>query len=319
MAAEHDQAYKLLFSHPAMVADLLKGYLAREWIGELDLERLESIPESHLSDDLRERHNDCIWRLPWRDPAGGAEVWLYIYLMLEFQSTIDPTMPVRILSYLGLLYQDLLRAKEVQPDDLPPVLPVVLYNGRPRWQVPNQIADCIRRYPAALEPYIPQVQYLFLDEGRMVTSPQWEERNLAAVVFRAEQQATPEGLEAIGAALDAWLDREEQASLRQALELWLTRSVVPARLPGVALPDTIRLSEVAMLGERLKAWADERVVEGEARGEARGEAHGLITMVRSLVSKGLMTVDQGREQIQTLIDAGEIPRTAGEAALDQLG
>jgi len=40
-------------------------------------------------------------------------------------------MAVRILTYLGLLYQDLLQTKKIRPDEkLPPVLPIVLYNGK---------------------------------------------------------------------------------------------------------------------------------------------------------------------------------------------
>jgi hypothetical protein len=30
-------------------------------------------------------------------------------LLLEFQSTVDPFMAVRLLTYLGLLYQDLIK------------------------------------------------------------------------------------------------------------------------------------------------------------------------------------------------------------------
>jgi len=308
----HDAAYKLLFSHPAMVADLLKGFLAREWVGELDLTRLEAIAETHLSDDLRERRNDCIWRVPWKDPSGGDPVWLYVYLLLEFQSDLDHSMPVRMLTYLGLLYQDLIRAKEVKPTALPPVLPVVLYNGQKRWTAAVQFADMVPRFPAALEPYIPRVQYLFLDEGRMTTSPQWEERNLAAAVFRIEQDATPDGIQAVAEALDVWLDRDEQASLRRALETWLVQSVLPARLPGADLPDTLELSEVrAMLGERLRTWGEEQKTEGEI--------HALVTLMRHQVKAGLLTVDQAREQIQALVAAGEIPEEAGRAALDQLG
>ncbi len=39
-------------------------------------------------------------------------------------------MPVRIMTYLGLLYQDLRTSAAIAPDaPLPPVLPMVLYNG----------------------------------------------------------------------------------------------------------------------------------------------------------------------------------------------
>lgn len=317
----HDAAYKLLFSHPAMVADLLRGFLAEEWCGELDLDGLEAVAESHLSDDLRERRNDCIWRIPWRDPDNDNEpVWLYIYLLLEFQSRPDPTMPVRMLTYLGLLYQDLIRAREVQPQALPPVLPVVLYNGQPEWRTPVQMAKLIPRYPAAMDPLIPRMQYVLLDEGRMAISRQYEERNLAAAVFRIEQHATPEGIQAVADALNAWLDHDDQAPLRSALETWLVQSVVPASLPGVELPAIVRLGEVrAMLGERLRSWGEGQRLEGRQEGRQEGECHALVTLIRHQVDAGLLTIDQAREQIRALMADGDIPLTAGERALEQLG
>ena len=87
----HDAACKLLFSFPAMVRDLLAGFFPREWVEELDLSTLERWPENPVSDDLRQRHQDRVWRVRCCDR------WLYVLVMLEFQSTIDHTMAVRIL------------------------------------------------------------------------------------------------------------------------------------------------------------------------------------------------------------------------------
>ena len=87
----HDAACKLLFSFPAMVRGLLAGFFPREWVEELDLSTLERWPENPVSDDLRQRHQDRVWRVRCCDR------WLYVLVMLEFQSTIDHTMAVRIL------------------------------------------------------------------------------------------------------------------------------------------------------------------------------------------------------------------------------
>ncbi|QWF72539.1 Rpn family recombination-promoting nuclease/putative transposase [Methylomonas paludis] len=38
---------------------------------------------------------------------------MYVYLLLEFQSSIDHFMAVRILGYLALLYQDLIRSEKL--------------------------------------------------------------------------------------------------------------------------------------------------------------------------------------------------------------
>src|SRR3954451_9752834 len=118
---DHDQGYKLLFSHREMVADLLRGFVREDWVQGLDFTTLEKVVASFVADDLREREDDLIWRVRFR------EGWLYVYLLLEFQSTVERFMAVRVATYLGLLYQDLIRTGQLTDRGLlPPVLPIVL-------------------------------------------------------------------------------------------------------------------------------------------------------------------------------------------------
>src|SRR5437763_10299890 len=87
--AEHDRSYKRLFSHPAAVEELLRGFLREEWVERLDFSTLERVSGSFVSDKLRERHTDLIWRLRLED---GEQGWFFVYALLEFQSTPDPFM-----------------------------------------------------------------------------------------------------------------------------------------------------------------------------------------------------------------------------------
>ncbi|MEA2601516.1 MAG: hypothetical protein QOF89_2508 [Acidobacteriota bacterium] len=48
--------------------------------------------------------------------AGGRGRWLYVYILLEFQPTVDPFMALRFMVYLGLFYQDLIRYHELTPE-----------------------------------------------------------------------------------------------------------------------------------------------------------------------------------------------------------
>lgn len=120
-----------------MVRDLLRGFAARDWSAEFDLDSLTPLPASYVSHDLRQRHGDLVWRLRFKDDR-----WLYVVLLLEFQSAVDRSMAVRMLTYTALLYQKLiaegvLRERSV----LPPVLPVVIYNGRRPWMAPVDVAE----------------------------------------------------------------------------------------------------------------------------------------------------------------------------------
>ena len=57
-----DNAYKVLFSHPEMVRDLLRSHVAEPWVATLEFDTLEKASGQHVSDDLRDRDNDLIWR-----------------------------------------------------------------------------------------------------------------------------------------------------------------------------------------------------------------------------------------------------------------
>ncbi|MBI5780301.1 MAG: Rpn family recombination-promoting nuclease/putative transposase, partial [Rhodocyclales bacterium] len=128
MNARHDASYKHLFSSPKVVQHLIEGFLpAAKRLGRLDFTTLEKVSASYVSDDLRERADDVIWRIK------TDKDWLYLYFLIEFQSSIDPWMAVRLITYVGLLYQDLIKVGQITGRRLPPVLPVVFYTGEVRW------------------------------------------------------------------------------------------------------------------------------------------------------------------------------------------
>ena len=76
--ATHDPSYKLLFSHRKMVSDLLRGFVHEEWAERLDFNTLERVREVGISQNLRQRVDDVIWRL--RIIEDGRARWLYVYI-----------------------------------------------------------------------------------------------------------------------------------------------------------------------------------------------------------------------------------------------
>ncbi len=267
----HDNSYKLLFSHPRMVEDLLRGFVREAWVDELDFATLEKVSASFVSDDLRDREDDVIWRVRW-----GRD-WLYVYLLLEFQSTVDTFMAVRMMTYMGLLYQELIRGgKLTATGKLPPVLPIVLYNGNKRWHAAQDIADLIEVVPGGLAHYRPQLRYLLLDEGACDESGLLPLRNLAAALFRLEKSRQPQDMGAVIGALVDWLKAPEQTGLRRAFTVWITRVLLRGRMPGVNIPEMNELHEVqTMLAERVIEWTEEWKEQGLQQGLQRGLQQGL--------------------------------------------
>ena len=264
-----DAAYKQLFSRPPMVWDLLHGFAARDWSGALDFASLTPLPASYVS-DLRQRHGDLVWRLRFHD-----ERWLYLVLLLEFQAAVDRAMAVRMLAYTALLYQKLIGDGALrQHDALPPVLPIVIYNGRRRWNAAEDMSELIASGGPALDRYQPSQRYSLLDEGR-VTDADRPHGNFVSALIELETNRDRSRLpELLGALIDL-LRKQGDEELTQAFRAWVAEVLLPRRFRGTESGSLPRLEEVrTMLAEQVREWTEEWVEEGREQGREQGIAQG---------------------------------------------
>ncbi|KAF0809759.1 transposase [Alcanivorax sp. S71-1-4] len=277
---DHDTSYRLLFSHVEMIRELLRGFVPGDWVSELDLDSLEKMNGSYVSDDLRSRHSDAVWRVRW------GPRWVYVYLLLEFQSTVDRFMPVRISSYIGLLYQDLIQRQEWgRGRTLPPVLPIVLYNGKRRWRAPVSLEALIQPMPDALAEFQPRQRFLLLDEGAF-DEALLEQRNLVAALFQLEHSPSPEALQRVLARLVDWLDTADMADLRRHFVEWLRRRG-PSLDPATHWREINDLQEAnTMLEDRIREWKAQYRREGLAAGREEGLAAGREEGIEQGIERG---------------------------------
>lgn len=124
--------------------------------------------------------------------------------------------------------------------------------------------------------YQPQIRYLLLEEHRYDETELKGLQNVAAALFRLENSRRAEDIEQVIASLVEWLKADEQAPLRKAFVAWLSRVLLPARVPDTEILNLTDLSEMrSMLAERVKTWTEQWQREGFERGVARGVEQGL--------------------------------------------
>ena len=257
----HDEHYKRLFAFPRMVEDLLRGFVAGDWIDELDFSTLQKLSAEYVSDERRTRHGDTVWRVRHRD------AWLHVLVLLEFQSTDDPDMALRILEYTALLYRELARNDALEPDRRrPPVLPVVLYNGVAPWRAARDVGELIAPVGPSLAPYQPSQRYLVLDE-RHVRDDDVPGQNLMAAVVALEQSRSPEDLKRAVDALHArsWVPDERELERVFAEWVWrLARRLVPdaATPPTVVTLENLKMTLEERVSEWPRQWRQEGIEQG---------------------------------------------------------
>ena len=278
----NDTGYKLLFSHPEMVRDLITGYIPGDWVREADFTTLERISASYVSESEKERHDDMVWRLRIRDR------WLWVYLVLEFQSRPDSWMAVRMLVYLGLLAQDLIRRDDLHDGKLPPILPVVLYNGEPVWSAPTDVIDCFVQAPGGLQGYLPRLFYHLIDEARLQQHPSEPVRNFSDALFRLEHSRTPEDMRRVLQALDPLMRDEVTQPLRRAFAVWV-KSLLRRKVPTPRINEVEQINDImeadTMLAERIGNWFDEATRKGVEQGMQQGMQQGEVAILLRLIER----------------------------------
>lgn len=290
--ASHDHAYKLLFSHPRLVRDLIVGFVHENRRAAAHLHLLEKASAHFVSDRLRTRTSDMIWRIR----ARGDE---WVYLLLEFQSTVERFMAVRVLAYVALLYQDLIKSRSFWYTRLPPVFPIVMYNGRRRWNPPTSLSRLIRTHVSRPKGFRPHVRYKLINvRGQCFDAPHLK-RNLAAALFRIENSRSRAEVREHVRALLPLLRGDDMASLRRAFSVWIN-DVVLARLPGGRLDGTLSLEEMmqSLLDERFDQWERQLKATGMRaglrKGRREGERNGLRRGFRAGKAELLLTLLRGR-------------------------
>ncbi|WP_297452002.1 Rpn family recombination-promoting nuclease/putative transposase, partial [Ferrovum sp.] len=146
-------------------------------------------------------------------------------MLIEFQSSIDKYMALRMMVYQGLLYQDLIRQGAVLSEGrLPPVLPIVLYNGSRRWTAATDVFDLIPPVPGLVEQFRPRAKYLLVDENAYTDGNLASLRNLVAAVFRIEHPAGPETIQGLLGLLEEWL--ADRPDLQRMIARWIRATLM---------------------------------------------------------------------------------------------
>ena len=265
----HDSSYKFLFSNPELVRDLIMGFIPDDWLHTLDYSTLEKVSGSYVSDDFKQREDDIVWRVK----VGGE--WLYLYLLIEFQSSVDKYMALRMMVYIGLLYQDLLKQGHALADGrLPPILPIVLYNGNQKWTATTNVADLIPVVPGLVSQFKPSLQYLLIDENTYTDTELAPLNNLVAAVFRLEHADSASAVSDIVKLLIDWL--QDRPDLRKMFAHWLRATLMRKSEYGILLPEVDDLQEIrVMLADKVEMWAKAYIAEGKQEGLQQGKQEGM--------------------------------------------
>jgi len=184
----NDSAYKYLFKNKRIFFQLIQGFVYEDFVKNIKIEDIDFFDKSFVSDEFLDRESDIIYKIKYNKTD------IYIYILLEFQSTVNKSIPVRMFLYILELYD--LIYKNSKKGKLPNVFPIMLYNGITDWTVPTNLKDLIdKNIP---DKYIPNFEYYPIIEKDIPDEKLEMLHNLvSAVIYMEKQKSESQIAEAI--------------------------------------------------------------------------------------------------------------------------
>ena len=236
------------------------------------------VETSFVSARHESRASDVIWKFQRKD---GGEPG-HVYILLEFQSRPDASMPVRFMGYESLFYQRLMASEPAAAwRKLPPVIPVLLYNGLERWGGATDLGSLLGDLDPSAETYRPQLRYRLVDEAAYPLERLMALDSPVAELFRIERSDDWQDVLASLPRLRRSIPASEM-SLRRAFATWLQKVILPRF--GLSPEDVsadLTLEEIeTMLAESIDRWNREIREEGRQEGRQEGNAEVVLRQLR---------------------------------------
>ena len=293
----HDSGYKKLFSNRTIFRQLIETFVDQEWVHSLDFDKCEPLDKSFISEHYKETESDLIYKIQFHDRE------VYIYILIEFQSTVDPFMALRVLNYITNFYMDFL-VNNRGVKKLPAVFPIVLYNGNALWTAPANLSELIEQTPP-LGAFGLDFQYFLIAENRYSQEALLKIRNIVSTLFLAESYYDVDVLEvellnlfsseADKEAVSLFLNWFKQLAFHGRIEsedyeslesIYRTEEEVKTMLVTALERERERFFQNG-LREGEQKGKQEGLLEGKQEGLREGEQKGRIETAKAMLAKGM--------------------------------
>jgi len=185
-------------------------------------------------------------------------------------------MAVRLLSYVSLLLEQIIRSEKLKAGDgLPAVLPLVIHNGKRPWRAPRDLRRLFVPLPGELRRRLPQLTYHVLDLGRLELDLPDLARNHLATAFQIEtcEDATdvPWMVTRLGGLLPP-----EDPDLQRTYTAWLL-PLLRRNFPGIRFPEIMGRegTPMSIFDENMREWRKRQRQEARQEGRQEGLVEGM--------------------------------------------
>lgn len=257
---KHDKGYKGLLSKTHHFMHFLTKYIDADWVKTINENDLTLIDKTFIDADFKQTESDVIYKLKLKDRE------IIFYILLELQSSVDFTIPFRLLRYMtALLRREFRNTSENERKSkdyrLPAVVPIILYNGSDNWSAVRSFKEYLQGYEEFGD-YLIDFKYLLFDLNRNTEETILSTEQLLDMVFA--------------------LDKTKRHNMERIIKITLEKY---RRMSDDDKEDLDNWMEYIWLSDIEDACEKNKILSNFKRGEITDMMSGLSLMIEEEVKK----------------------------------
>ncbi|SDC39700.1 MULTISPECIES: Rpn family recombination-promoting nuclease/putative transposase [unclassified Candidatus Frackibacter] len=154
----HDKFFKEVLGDLETSKDFIKNYLPSELLNIINIDKLKIEKDSFIDDKLEEVFSDLLYKVEIQDKEG------YLYFLFEHKSYHSSKIALQLLKYMLRIWES--KFKQDKKDNLPIIIPLVIYHGQREWNGALNLNDLLVNISEVVDKYVPDYQYLIYDLSR---------------------------------------------------------------------------------------------------------------------------------------------------------
>lgn len=282
LSQPHDITFKKLFGEREIAKDVIEKNLPKEVIDQLDMNTLERLDGSFISEELKETFSDILYgvRINNRDA--------YIALLWEHKSWADKFAVFQVAGYILDIWKRIVKDGK---DELPVVIPIIVYHGKSGWNYKTDMREMIPDFdilPEYLKQMLPIIKHEFINITAHTEEDIKEYEPVTRMIMRSFKYIYWNEDDLIESLLIS-LDEVELILSEEELNRYLDTLLIYYSAANKNLTEENIIAKIEKLGgkgEKIMTILQEREQRGIEIGIEKGIQQGKIEMIKDLISAG---------------------------------
>ena len=122
----HDKLIKDVLNTPKEFSEFINNFIAETEEEKIEEKEIEQINNSYITNNYKTKEIDILYKQKEKE----------IYYLVEHQSTIDYSMPYRMINYNIAILNNIKDKRKIKTKEYktPKIIPIVIYTGKGEWK-----------------------------------------------------------------------------------------------------------------------------------------------------------------------------------------